>query len=54
MSDSLVDEVVVVEESDDVEFEIVFTFDESGRLDVEEFSLSRERSFVDALELLSP
>ena len=53
-SDSLADKAVVVEGSDDIGLEIISTFDESGRLDVEEFRPPRERSVVDALGLLSP
>ena len=48
------DNTVVVDGGDDIEIEIVFTFDERGRLDVEEFPPSSERSVVDALGLLSP
>lgn len=52
-SDPLADEVIVVENSD-ADFESLFTFDESGRLDVRELFASKESSGAEALELLSP
>lgn len=52
-SDPLADKGVV-EESDDIDFDLVFIFDESGRLDVKELFASKESRGADALELLSP
>ena len=53
-NDLLADKAVVVEGSDNIGLEMISTFDESGRIDVEEFRPARERSVVDALRLLSP
>lgn len=48
----MADEVVVVEESDDVEFEMGFASNESGKLDVGEIFAFEESGAADALELL--
>ena len=53
MSDPLADKVGVVEESDDIDFDLVFISDESGRLEVRELFASKGSCGADALELLS-
>ncbi len=52
-SNSLTDKAVVVERSDDTEFEVVVTFDKSGKPDVGELFASEESSVTDVMVLFS-